>query len=65
MGMVDMGATAVVFLIVIALVTCLHLRIWSSLSEIVVVIIILRIVFPMVHVLRDGVEKFSQECSQI
>jgi hypothetical protein len=61
--MVDVGSAAVV-LLVIALVAGLHLRVWSSLGKIIVFIIVLRIII-LVHVLRNRIEKLSQECPEL
>jgi len=61
--MVDVGSAAIV-LFVIALIAGLHLRVWGSLGEIIVLIIVLRIII-LVHVLRDRIEKLSQECPEL
>jgi Flp pilus assembly protein TadB len=60
---VTVGSAAVVVLI-ITLVSCLHLCFWSSLGDIVIVILVFCIVI-LVHILRDGTEKFSQECPEL
>jgi hypothetical protein len=52
----------VVLFIVIALIACLHLYVWCSVSNIVVVFfIVFSIVIILVHVLCDRLEKIRQE----
>jgi hypothetical protein len=58
--MVDVGPATVILLIIITLIAGFHFRIWSSLCDILIIIIVFCIVI-LVHVFRDCIEEFSQK----